>query len=481
MVSAALGTPRKVKDMVTYFENRGDHTAEKASSRRRRSLTAMMNFTRRPWEHIPRRKSSSSTNPRRRSSTSTGSESTTYELAEEHLAESFYAASERSGTSTVISEDRRRSENPDYDWEHDGDHDEIADLKARLNSISLWSPPFDTQLKENDTANELQRVDSLGVEHRAVVTAQPAAPPGVHGIDFVERSAPQAAEDESTSRSNIEATPTHHQTVNGIEVSHSETVQDGSSEVEAVAKPAAALNSKVLEDGGTPKLPTGAKIPARTSSATARRNTRQLRLKITQPDKDQKSGEATSPNSPSPKSKTRPKLALDLPGIPESEAETLGRQRRPSLSILQRPQAVHVNRSSRPPVSMRRYPMRSISAPLPGQQPVPPSQIMDLVNSRQVKFTNIREERIRRLSSINASRGTSGSQGVMGRRHASAPVSEAPRRRKPSGYPAGRPSLAQRFSLSRRKQSVSQAIRDYIRAPRRRPSFFFRRSRSVVA
>lgn len=480
MVSAVLGTPRKVKDMVTYFEKKGDHTGETAQSRRRRSMTAMMNFTRRPWEHIPRRKSSSSTNPRRRSSTSTGSESTTYELAEEHLADSFYANSARSA-STVISEDRRRSENPDYDWEHDGEHDEIADLKARLNSISLWSPPFDTQLKENNTSNELQKVNSFSVEDKSVGTAQPTAPPGVHEIDFVERSAPQAAEDESTSRSKEQKTLTHHQTVNGIEVSHSETVEDASTDVEAVAKQAAVLEPKVLEDGGTPKLPTGAKIPARTSSASARRNTGQLRLKIIQPDKDQKSGEATSPSSPSPKSKTRPKLALDLPGIPESEAETLGRQRRPSLSILQRPQAVHVNRSSRPPVSMRRYPMRSISAPLPGQQPVPPSQIMDLVNSRQVKFTNIREERIRRLSSINASRGTSGSQGVMGRRHASAPVSEAPRRRKPSGYPAGRPSLAQRFSLSRRKQSVSQAIREYIRAPRRRPSFFFRRSRSVVA
>lgn len=480
MIPTAFTTPRKVKDMVTYFEKKGDHTVDTARSRRRRSMTAMMNFTRRPWEHIPRRKSSSSTNPRRRSSTSTGSESTTYELAEEHLADSFYAASERSA-STVISEDRRRSENPDYDWEHDGDHDEIADLKAHLHRISLGSPPLETQFKEADTTNELHRVDSFGVEDKAVSTAQPTAPPGVHEIDFVERSAPQATENKSTSGSNEEKTPTHHQTVNGIEISHSETVQDGSSDVEAVAKQAAVLEPKAFEDGGTPKLPTGARIPTRTSSASASPKIGQLRLKITQPDKDQKNGEATSPNSPSPKSKIRPKLALDLPGIPESEAETLGRQRRPSLSILQRPQAVHVNRSSRPPVSMRRYPIRSISAPLPGQQPLPPTQMMDLVNSRQVKFTNIREERIRRLSSINASRGTSGSQGVMGRRHASAPVSEAPRRRKPSVYPAGRPSLAQRFSLSRRKQSVSQAIRDYIRAPRRRPSFFFRRSRSVVA
>lgn len=479
MIPTAFRTQRKVKDMVTYFEKNGDH--DTTPSRRRRSMTAMMNFTRRPWEHIPRRKSSSFTNPRRTSSTSTGSESTTYEPAEEHLADSFYAASERSGTSTVISDGRRRSENPDYDWEHDGDHDEIADLKAHPHRISLGSPPLDTQLKESDTTNKLHRVDSFGVEDKAAGTAQPTAPPGVHEIDFVERSAPHSAGNESTSRSNSEKTLTHHQTVNGVEVSHSEIVQDRPSDVEAVAKQAAVLEPKAFEDAVAPKLPTGAKIPARTSSASASPKIEQLRLKITQPDKDQKSGEATSPNSPSPKSKTRPKLALDLPGIPESEAETLGRQRRPSLSILQQPQAVLVNRSSRPPVSMRRYPIRSISAPLPGQQPVPPTQIMDLVNSRQVKFTNIREERIRRLSSINASRGTSGTQGVMGRRHASAPVSEVPRRRKPSGYPAGRPSLAQRFSLSRRKQSVSQAIRDYIRAPRRRPSFFFRRSRSVVA
>lgn len=445
-------------------------------------MTAMMNFTRKPWEHFPRRKSSSSTNPRRRwSSTSTASDSTTYEPAEEQLGDSFYAASERSGTSTAVSEDRRRSANPDYDWEHDGDQDDIADLKANLQNASLWSASHDTLAT---TANELHKVDSSGVEDKTVGTA----PPGVHEIDFVELVAPKPAVDESRSRSTTQKTLTHHQTANDIEVSHSETVKDQFSEAENVSKPAI-LEAKATEAADTPQLPGGAKIPVRTSSAAATAKARQLRLKITQTDKDGNRVDATSPSSPSPKSKTRPKLALDLPGIPESEAETLGRQRRPPLSVLRQapgqPQGVHVNKSSRPPVSMKRYPVRSISAPLPGQQqPASPTEMMDLVNQRQVKFTNIREQKQRRLSSINASLGSRSSRGLMGRRHASCPVSEAPptspRARKPSGYPAPRPSLAQRLSLSRRKQSFSQAIKEYIRAPRRRPSLFFRRSRSVA-
>lgn len=450
-------------------------------------MTAMMNFTRRPWEHFPRRKSSSSTNHRRRwSSTSTASESTTYEPAEEQLADSFYAASERSATSTVISEDRRRSANPDYDWEHDGDQDDIADLKANLHKKNLSSASLETPRKESDVANELHKVDSAGVEDKTVGTA----PPGVHEIDFVELAAPQTPGAESRSRSTKQKTLTNHQTVNEVEISHSETANDATNDGEQAAK-SAILESKALESADDPQLPTGGKIPIRTSSASARAKAKNLRLNITQPDKDRKGADATSPNSPnspSPKSKSRPKLALDLPGIPESEAETLGRQRRPPLSVLRQvpgqPQGVHVNKSSRPPVSMNRYPMRSISAPLPGQEPpASPTEMMNLVNQRQVKFTNIRQEKQRRLSSINASLGSRSSRGLMGRRHASCPVSErAPR--KPSGYPparpAGRPSLAQRLSLSRRKQSFSQAIREYIRAPRRSPSLFFRRSRSVA-
>lgn len=438
-------------------------------------MTAMMNFTRRPWEHFPRRKSSASTNPRRRSSTSTGSVSTTYEPAEEQLGESFYAASERSATSTVISEDRRRSANPDYDWEHDGEHDDIADLKAKLHNISLWSPPVDSQLEGGDTTNELHKVDSAGVEDKSVGTA----PPGVHEIDFVEVSSPQTSK---THEKGLD----HQEQVADVEVSHSETVKIKVDETDHTTKPLA-LDSKASENSDSPQEPTGPKIPNRKSSASPSLNFKQLRVKTSHLDKDGKSVDTTSPSTPSPKSKTRPKLALDLPGIPESEAETLGRQRRPPLSMLRQapgqPQSVHVNKSSRPPVSMRRYPVRSISAPLPGQQPPsPPSptQMMDLVNQRQVKFTNIREEKLRRMSSINAARGTHGSQGLMGRRHASAPVSQPMPPRKRSGMPAPRPSLAQRFSLSRRKQSFSQAIREYIRAPRRRPSFLMRRSRSVA-
>lgn len=480
MISAAFGKPSKVKDMVSYYEKKGDQNIKTTRSRRRSSMTAMMNFTRRPWEHFPRRKSSSSTNPRRRSSTSTGSVSTTYENAEEQLADSFYAASERSGTSTVISEDRRRSANPDYDWEHDGYHDEIADLKAKLHNIGLWSPPVESQLNGSDKSNELHKVDSADVEDKSVGTA----PPGVHEIDFVEISAPKTPEDESRPKSTHEKSLDHHDTVADVEVTHSETVKVEADEGEDTTK-SLALDLKALEDSDSPQQFPGPKIPTRKSSASVPSKVVQLRIKTSHLDKDGKSVDATSPSSPSPKSKTRPKLALDLPGIPESEAE--GRQRRPPLSMLRQvpgqAQSVHVNKSSRPPVSMRRYPVRSISAPLLGQQPVKPAsptEMMDLVNQRQVKFTNIREEKMRTLSSINAARGSRGSQGLMGRRHASAPVSQAPPRRR-SGMPAPRPSLAQRFSISRRKKSISQAIREYIRSPRRRPSFFLRRSRSVVA
>lgn len=480
MVHAARGTPNKVKDMVTYFEERRDQTAKTPPSRRRRSVAAMMNFTKRPWEHFPRRKSSSSTNHRRTSSTtSTGSDSTTYELAEEHLAESGYAASERSGTSTAVSDDRRRSANPDYDWEHD----DITDLKERLNSISLWSPPLDSIVKGSETPNELQKVDSAGVEDKSSGTGTP----GVHEIDFVDRS--QTADNESRPGSSRERTLSHPETSNEVEVVHSETVNDGVDEGEHVIQ-TATLDSKASASSDITHQAVVVQIPPRQSSAPASSKVGQLRLKTVQLDKDRKNGESTSPNSPSPKSKTRPKLALDLPGIPESEAETLGRQRMSQMGMLGKlpsaPQAVHVNRSSRPPVSMRRYPVRSISMPLPSQlDPRPttsPVQMSDLISQRQVKFTTMREEK-RRLSSIRNLSGAAQRPGsAMGRRHASCPVGEAaPPRRRPSGYPAARPSLAQRFSLSRRKQSISQAFREYIRAPRRRPSFFLRRSRSVAA
>lgn len=466
--------------MVFYFEKRGDHTAR--DTRRRSSMTAMMNFTRRPWEHLPRRKSSSSTNHRRTSSTSTGSDLTTYEPAEEQLADSFYAASERSATSTVISEDRRRSANPDYDWEHD----DIADLKAGLHNIKLWSPPADSNNKDGDVASTLHKVDSVGVEDKGFGTA----PPGVHEIDFVERASPKAAEDESASRSNKKDVAVHHETINDVEISHSETVNNAVDEGEHAPKPAA-LDSNASEAPDTPQLPAGAKIPHRKSSSS---KAGQLRIKTPQSDKERKSIDATSPSSPSPKSKTRPKLALDLPGIPESESETLGRQRRPPLSMLRQAptaqrQAVNVNKSSRPPVSLRRYPaVRSISAPLLGQhqQPVTPplaspTEISDLVSQRQVKFTNIREEKLRRISSINNDGSARPSRVFMGRRHASAPVGQpAPPPRKRSGMPPPRPSLSQRLGIGRRRQSFSQAIREYIRAPRRRPSFLFRRSRSVA-
>ncbi|KAK7715610.1 hypothetical protein SLS63_011366 [Diaporthe eres] len=449
MIQAASRTPNKVKDMVSYYEKKGDQTLRTTSNRRRLSMTAMMNFTRRPWEHFPRRKSSSSTNPRRRSSTSTGSVSTTYEPAEENLADSFYAASERSGTSTVISEDRRRSANPDYDWEHDGEPDDIADLKASLHKIGLYG---------SDTTNELHKVDSAGVEDKSVGSA----PPGVHEIDFVEVSAAQTAEDETGSKSTKEKILNHHELVTEVKFSHSETLKDEVDEGESATK-SPALDSKASNNSDSPQQLPCPKVPTRKSSASGPSKIVQLRIKTSHYDKDGKSVDATSPSSPSPKSKARPKLALDLPGIPESEAETLGRQRRPQLSIIRQlpaqPQAVHVNRSSRPPVSMKRYPVRSISAPLPGQQqpPASPTQMMDLVNQRQVKFTNIREEKLGRLGSTNTARG---SQGLMGRRHASAPVSKTAARRRSGMLPPGRPSLAQRFSLSRRKQSFSQAIRD---------------------
>lgn len=452
-------------------------------------MTAMMNFTRRPWEHLPRRKSSSSTNHRRTSSTSTGSDMTTYEPAEEQLADSFYAASERSATSTVISEGRRRSANPDYDWEHD----DIADLKADLHKISLWSPPADGNNKEGDAANELHKVDSAGLGDKGLGTA----PPGVHEIDFVDRASLKAVEDDSTPMANKEDMAVHHETINDVEISHSEIVKGAADEGEHATKPAT-LDSNASGASETPQLPALAKIPARTSSSSKAAH---LRIKTPQSDKERKAVDATSPSTPSPKSKTRPKLALDLPGIPESESETLGRQRRPPLSMLRQApsaagqrQAINVNKSSRPPVSMRRYPaVRSISAPLLGQQqqqqPVTPplaspTEISDLVSQRQVKFTNIREEKLRRISSgVNNGDGGSArpSRVFMGRRHASAPVGQpAPPTRKRSGMPPPRPSLSQRLGIGKRRQSFSQAVREYIRAPRKRPSFLFRRSRSVT-
>lgn len=474
--------------MVSYFETKRDHTFDATRRRRRSSMTAMMNFTRRPWEHLPRRKSSSSTNHRRTSSTSTGSDLTTYEPVEEQLADSFYAASEHSATSTVISEDRRRSANPDYDWEHD----DIADMKADLHKIRLWSPPADSNNKEGDVANEPHENDSAGVGDKGFGTA----PPGVHEIDFVERAAPQAAKDDSASGSNEDDVAVHHETINDVEVTHSETVKDAVNEDEPAPKPAT-LDSNASEAPDTPQLPAGAKIPARTSSSS---KAGPLRTKTPQSDKERKAADATSPSSPSPKSKTRPKLALDLPGIPESESGTLRRQRRPPLTMLrqapsaagaQQRQVVNVNKSSRPPVSLRRYPaVRSISAPQLGQQsqqPVTPplaspTEISELVSQRQVKFTNIREEKLRRISSINNDGGSARSSRVfMGRRHASAPVGQpAPPPRKRSGMPPPRPSLSQRLGIGKRRQSFSQAIREYIRAPRRKPSFLFRRSWSVA-
>ncbi|KAG6358516.1 hypothetical protein INS49_014400 [Diaporthe citri] len=307
--------------------------------------------------------------------------------------------------------------NPDYDWEHDGEHDDIADLKANLHNIKLWSAPVEAQPNGNETTNELHKIDSAGVEHKSVGTA----PPGVHEIDFVEVSAPKPSQDESRSNLTHEKSLHHHEPLPGVEVSHSETVNVEADKGEHAAKPLE-LDSKASENSDSPQQPAGPKIPTRKSSASGPSKVVQLRIKTSHYDKDGKS------------------LALDLPGIPESEAE--GRQRRPPLSMLRQvpgqPQTVHVNKSSRPPVSMRRYPVRSISAPLlgqqPGQPPPSPTHMMDLVNQRQVKFTNIREEKQRTLSSINASRS---SQGLMGRRHASAPhVSrhETLRYYRPGGY-----------------------------------------------
>ena len=475
MNSTPPGTPRKVKDMVTYFEKRRDRPVETAPSRRRRSMAAMMSLTRRPWEHFPRRKSSASTDTRRRSSTSTTSDSTTSDLAEEYISEPGYADSERSATSTVISEARTWSENPDYDWEHDS----IADLKASLNKLDL-SPTTDGSLfKGGDDLRELHVVDSSCFESRGSSNGVP----GVHEIDFVDPSAPRTAEEKS---------PTPNEPAEPAEASNSETSRVGIYEEELAAQ-SAAVESKASDAADSSQQFFEVKIPPRKSSASASAMAHQLRVKTAHHDKDRQCTDATSPNSPttpSPKPKSRPKLALDLPGIPESEAETLGRNRRPSLSMIQtlpsERQATHVNKSSRPPVSLNRYPARSISAPPPDQGHTgPPKVMMDLVNQRQVKFTNIREEKLRRLSSLNNTPGASRPGSQMGRRHASAPVSEtAPRKRQRRRSGPARPSFVQRlslshrFSISQRGQLVSQAIKEYIRSPRQRPSWLKIRTRS---
>lgn len=488
MISTVSGTPRNVKDMVTYFEKRRDHPVHTAPRRRKISMAAMMSLTRRPWEHFPRRKSSASTDPRRRSSTSTRSNSTSYDLAEEYISEPGYAASERSGTSTVVSEDRRRSANPDYDWEHDS----IADLKASLNSIDLSSTANGSLLKGTEATSELHKVDSAGLEDKSARNGVP----GVHEIDFVDPSAPRTprtASDESRPDPAKENSFIPNEQVEHVSASHSAALRDGIAESELATK-SAAVESKASETADSSQQFIEAKIPIRKSSAKAPGKAGQLRVKTGQPDKDRKGIDATSPkspnspNSPSPKTKSRPKLALDLPGIPESEGETLGRHlhhRRPSLSMIQplpsQRQAMHVNKGSRPPVSLKRYPVRSISAPLPGQPPASPREMMELVNQRHVKFTNIREEKLRRLSSITNTPGASRPGSQMGRRHASAPVSDAAarkRQRRRSGPVP--PSLGKRLSFSQRRQSFAQAIKEYVRSPRRRPSWFMKRTRSVT-
>lgn len=502
--STAPGSPRKVKDMVTYFEKQRDHPVKTTSSRKRRSMAAMMNLTRRPWEHFPRRKSSASTDRRRISSTSTStrSNSTTYDPAEEYLSEPGYAASERSGTSTVVSDSRRRSENPDYDWEHDS----IADLKASLKKLDLSPTTNGSPPKEGETANEIHVVDPSGVEESKFLIN---GTPGVHEIDFVDPSAPRTAEIQLRPEPTSDKIPALNDPApDHAEASNSENPQPGIDEDELAAK-SSVVESKASEAADSSQQFVEAKIPPRASSATGPGKAGLLRVKTSHSENDRKQIDSKSPNSPkspkspntpSPKSKTRPKLAVDLPGIPESEAETMGRHhRRPSLSMIQplpsQRQAVHVNRSSRPPVSMNRYPVRSISAPLPGQEQIygPPTEMMQLVNQRQVKFNDIREEKLRRLSNISSAAGTSRPGSRMGRRHASAPVSDAgaaraaastrKRQRRRSG--PVRPSFVQRmsfsvhrFSISQRRQSVSAAIKEYIRSPRRRPSWLMVRTRS---
>ncbi|KAI3400398.1 hypothetical protein diail_3415 [Diaporthe ilicicola] len=491
----------KVQEMVSFFEKKGSQTVASDIDGRRRSMTAMMNFTGRPWEHIPRRKSSSSTNSwrkssssmtfRRRSSTSTGSESTTYDLAERQLGDSFYATSERSGTSTAISEGRRRSINPDYDWEHEGFHDEIDDLKASLNNISLSSSTADIHLKKSDSSSELRKRDSASsVESRWGGLESP----GVHEIDFVDALETQS--EESRSRSAKRKSLTHHQPVN----EELEVLKEEADEGERVDN-AMDLDTPDAAAGSSQQSAGDDKVPAQNSAEQEVPKTEQLRLKTTQLDVERPFLEVnspTSPTSPSPKTKTRPKLALELPGIPETEAETPGRRRRSPLSRPRRPpalsQGANSKFTSRPPVSLRRYPMmRSLSAPqVPtheGEESTSPTQMMDLVNQRQMKFNKIREEKLRRLSSTDSSRSVHRSHGLMGRRHASAPVTDAASQKTGVGQsplsqrpaPRKRPSLSQRLSLSKRKRSVSQAIRNYIQSPRRRSTILFWRRRSVAA
>lgn len=462
--------------MVSYFEKERNDTVTTQASRQRRSMTVTMNFARRPWEHFPRRKSSSSTAPRRRSSTSTGSESTTYDIAERQIAEAGYAASEGSGTSTATLEGRRRSVNPDYDWEHDGEHDDIAELKMNLNNMSLWSPPLDALLKGSDTPKELTRVDSASSVEKSAGNGSPR----VREIDSMDLSPPETGGDESRSRSTKEKILTHHQDFKEVEDSQLEALKEEVDENQGADKPATSHSENTKSNvGDSLQQSASAKISSNKHSASNAPQIGPLRLKTSQLDKDRKATEATSPNSPSPKSKTRPKLAVELPGIPESEAETLERQRRLPMNkvrgLTSHPQGMNINRSSRPPVSLRRYPIRSLSSPLPGQPTTSPTHMMDLVNQRQLKFTNIREEKLRRLSSIEAARGSRRSQGLMGRRHASCPVSEAaPQKR------LARVSISQRLSLSQRRKSVAQSIKGYIQSTRRRSSIFFRRTRSVT-
>ncbi|KAJ0116579.1 hypothetical protein J7T55_009729 [Diaporthe amygdali] len=477
MIQSASGVMSKVQDMVSYFETKRNGTVTTQASRRRRSMTVTMNFARRPWEHFPRRKSSSSTAPRRRSSTSTGSESTTYDIAERQIAEAGYAASEGSGTSTATLEGRRRSVNPDYDWEHDGEHDDIAELKMNLNNMSLWSPPLDALLKGSDTPKDLTKVDSASsAEEKAAGNGSPR----LREIDSMDLSPPETGGDESRSRSTKEKILTHHQDVKEVEDSQLESLKEEVDENPGADKPATSHSENTKSNvGDSLQQSASAKISSNKPSASDALRVGPLRLKTAQLDKDRKATEATSPNSSSPKSKTRPKLAVELPGIPESEAETLGRQRRLPMNrvrgLTSHPQGMNINRSSRPPVSLRRYPIRSLSSPLPGQPTTSPTQMMDLVNQRQLKFTNIREEKLRRLSSIETARGSKRSQGLMGRRHASCPVSEAPPQKR-----LARVSISQRLSLSQRRKSVAQSIKGYIQSTRRRSSIFFRRTRSVT-
>lgn len=500
MISTTSGSLKNVEAMVTYFEKKREHTVETASSRKRRSIEAIMSLNRRPWEHFPRRKSSASTDRSRRSSTSTRSNSTTYDPAEEYISKQGYAASERSTTSTVVSEGRRPSENPDYDWEHDS----IGDLKASLKKIDLSATTNGSTPKGSDATKELHVVVPLGLDESKSFSN---GTPGVHEIDFVDPSAPRTAEIEPVSEAVKEKSLAPTEPVEQVEATNSET-QRSVIDKDELAKKSVVPESKVSETAHSSQQFVEARIPPRMSSAAAAAKATQLKLRVktsTHSEKDRKSNDATSPgsppNTPPPNSKSRPKLALDLPGIPESEAETLVRNRRPSLSMVQRlpaqrqQQAAHVNKSSSrpPPVSLSRFPVRSISAPLPGQEQIaPPKEMMELVNRRQIKFNDIRDEKLRRLSSIN---GGSRQASLMGRRHASAPVSEEAAAESPSSSSSPRKrqrrrsgpvrlsfmqrlSISHRFSVSQRRQSVSQAIKGYVRLPRRRPSWLMMRTRS---